>query len=122
MTKVKQQVCECMSGVIMCIRVSGRGDEIKLKYPQETDFFFFFKKQILNYTLSLFLIQDQIGAQKSQTCFKANLLHKSQVGQMFGSQDHRNSSKKDLVLTPAQPFASGKLFQASCRTSPILIG
>ena len=40
MTKVKQQVCEGMSGVIMCVRVSGRGDEIKLKYPQETDFFF----------------------------------------------------------------------------------
>ena len=57
MTKVKQQVCEGMSGVIMCVRVSGRGDEIKLKYPQETDFFFL-KKQILNYTLSLFLIQN----------------------------------------------------------------
>lgn len=38
MTKVTQQVCECMSGVIMCVRVSGRGDGIKLKYTQETDF------------------------------------------------------------------------------------
>ena len=38
MIRVTQQVCECVSGVIMYVKVSCRGDEIKLNYPQETDF------------------------------------------------------------------------------------